>query len=547
MPTLEISKKDLEGLVGKKFSEKELADAMLFVKGEIDKTEGDRLTVDIKETNRPDLWSAEGIARELRGRLGIEKGMPKMKFAKSGIKVIIDRNTQNVRPKVACALIKDAKITEESLKQLIQLQEKVCQTFGRKRKEAAIGVYEIDKLVPPIHYKAFSPADKKFVPLDFSEEMTLKEILEMHPKGKEYGHLIKGSPQYPVWCDSKGTVASLSPIINSELTGKISTKTKNVFVEVSGFDQDTVNTALLVVVGAFIQRGGKAYSTELVYPSKKITSPVFEAKKISVDLAYANKIIGKEKKPKEILDLLLRARFDAKIKGKKIEAFYPNYRKDILHPIDVIEDILISFGFNNFEPQKTTMAVTGSTLENTRLVENARETCIGLGLQEVLTFTMTSKEKQEKKLSLKEQKFVEIENPISANYEIFRKQIFPELLEFLSKNKKARFPQKIFEIGKALQLDEKEETGVKEKTALCMVLSGKGSDFSNARSALESVCKNFSWNVSLEETSLPFLEKGKRATVNIHGRKGMVGELSEDCKKEFKIEENTSIVEIELE
>jgi len=240
MPTVELSKKDLEGLVGKKFSAHQLEEALLFVKGEVDKIEGDRVWVDVKDTNRPDLWGVEGIAQEIRARIGKEKGNPKLKTTSSNVKIIVDPATKSVRPAVAGAIVNNVKVTEELLVSLISLQEKITNTFGRKRKEAAIGIYELNNITPPIYYKAVSPKKIKFVPLDFKVEMNLEEILAQHPKGKEFGHLIKDSKKFPLWIDSKKNVLSLPPIINSENTGKVTKKTKNLFVEVSGMEQKTV-------------------------------------------------------------------------------------------------------------------------------------------------------------------------------------------------------------------------------------------------------------------------------------------------------------------
>ena len=140
MPTLDASKKDLERLAGKKFAKAELEEALEYVKSELDAQEKDALKIDCKETNRPDLWSTEGIARELRARLGKEKGIPPYRVNKGHVNVHVDKNLAEVRPFIACAVVKGVKIAEEFLVQMIQLQEKVGETFGRKRREAAIGL-----------------------------------------------------------------------------------------------------------------------------------------------------------------------------------------------------------------------------------------------------------------------------------------------------------------------------------------------------------------------------------------------------------------------
>ena len=63
MPTIEISHRDLCGLVGKNMSIDEIKEAILYAKAEVDEHSGDIIKIDSEDTNRPDLWSTEGIAR----------------------------------------------------------------------------------------------------------------------------------------------------------------------------------------------------------------------------------------------------------------------------------------------------------------------------------------------------------------------------------------------------------------------------------------------------------------------------------------------------
>ena len=546
LPTIEFSKRDLEALVGKKFSQKELEDALLFVKGEVDKVQGDKITLDVKETNRPDLWGVEGIAQELRGRLGIEKGTPKFSAKPSGISVIVDHATEGIRPRVAAAIVENVKISPQFLESIISLQEKVALTFGRKRREAAIGIYELDKISPPVHYKAVGPKSVKFMPLDFSTEMDLQEILEQHPKGKEFGHLIKEHKKFPLWVDSRGTVLSLPPIINSEATGRVSEKTRNVFIEVSGNRQETVNTALYVMAQAFAMRGGKIKTVKIKYKRQEVVAPQVKMQKISVPLEYINKISGMDFSAKHAAELLQRARYNAKPKGKQIEAQYPNYRHDILHKIDVVEDLLISFGFGKIKPLALEMVATGKLLEKNSYLEAVRDACIGLGLQEILTFTMTSKEKQAMWTGLKQEQFVEIANPVSLNYEIFRKNLFPESLEFLHKNKTKEFPQKNFEIGKTVELNPKKETRVDEQEKLCICISDNRANYSTIKSALDAVCSYLGLKYSLGELSHPSFETDKSAAIEIGRKNGFMGEIRQKTLQNFGLETKTIVLEMEL-
>ena len=170
MPTLEVSLKDLEKLVGRKLPQ-DLDELFMKVKGEVDKKEGDTLTLDIKDTNRPDLWSAEGVAREIAGRYG-KPGLPAYTVKKSKVKVKVSPKVRRVRPMIACSVVRGLKIDENVLSQMIQLQEKVAGTFGRNRKEVAIGVYDMHKIKPPIKYTTVKPDGIKFIPLEMDKELT---------------------------------------------------------------------------------------------------------------------------------------------------------------------------------------------------------------------------------------------------------------------------------------------------------------------------------------------------------------------------------------
>ena len=245
MPNVEISLKDISKLVGKKIPLKELKEIVLYVKGEVEAVEGDKITVDVKETNRPDLWSAEGIARELKARIGKDKGIPKYAVAKGNVSCTIEKSVENVRPFIVCALVKNVRITDEFLRQMIQLQEKVGMTFGRKRRETGIGLYDFKKMTPPVFYRGYKDNEIEFVPLDYKVKMRPSEILSEHPKGKEFGHLLEGATKYPIVMDSNKVVASMPPIINSEITGKVTEKTREIFKLLPL----TLTSMLMVILG----------------------------------------------------------------------------------------------------------------------------------------------------------------------------------------------------------------------------------------------------------------------------------------------------------
>ena len=552
MPNIEVSKKDLESLIGKKFSREELEETLEYVKGEIDSLEGDALKIDCKETNRPDLWSSEGLAREIRARMGKEKGIMKYKVSKGSVNVFVDANIEKIRPLIACAVIKNVKITEEFLIQMIQLQEKVGENYGRKRKELGIGLYDFDIMKPPVYYKGFRDNEIEFIPLEWKVAMRPSEILAQHEKGKAYKHLLQGASHYPIVIDSKGTVASMPPIINSQSTGKVTESTKNLFIEVTGFKWETVETALEVICMALADRGAKIESCKIhfpsdkkPYPAKVISTPTFLTEKISLSKSYVLKKTGLKLSDTQIKSLLERARYNVTIKGDKIVAQYPTYRTDIFHAVDVIEDLLISYGLNNIVPQEIKMSVVGSQLKEAEYEDFVRGGCIGLTLQEIMVGNLSSKQNQGANMQLPDEEFVEIANPVSTNYEIMRKRLSASLLDFLSKNKGQEYPQRIFEVGTCLALDKDFENGVKQTTNLCVALTHSNVNFTEIKSFLVAICKYLDLTCVVKKKSFPFLSENA-AELTINGKKGYIGEVKKEVIDAFGLRKPVCLFEFEL-
>ncbi|HNV01038.1 MAG TPA: phenylalanine--tRNA ligase subunit beta [archaeon] len=554
MPKIDVSIKDLESLSGIKLSSREkIEDLLEYVKGEVDALDGDNLKIDCKDPNRPDFWSVEGVARELKAKTGKEKGIVNYKVQKSNIVLNVDKNLEKIRPLIVCAVIKDIKINENLLIQMIQLQEKLGENFGRKRKELAIGIYDLDIMKPPISYKGFKDEEIEFIPLEWKVSMRPSEILTQHDKGKAYKHLLEGTKLYPIVIDSKNVVASMPPVINSQITGKVTPETKNLFIEVTGQNFSTIETALEIMCMSLADRGGKIYSCTVNYPSnqkpyiaKKIITPLFSTEKITFSKKELLAKTGLGLKDKEIIDLLLKARFNPKIVGDKIAVEYSSYRIDILHAVDVFEDLLISYGFNNIVPQKIEMNVVGSQSEEARYIDFVREGAIGLGLQEVQTYNLTSKEIQVKQMLLDEkEEFVEIANFVSLNYQIFRKRVTPQILSFLSKNKSQEYPQRIFEIGTTLELDKSKDSGVNQRNILCVAITHSNTNFTEIKSVLVQIAKYLGKEVSVSKQKFAFL--GENAgEINIGGKKGFIGEVKESVLKEFGLKKPVTIFEIEL-
>jgi len=547
MPTIEVSHKDMCQLIGKEVKIEELRDLVNFAKCEIDSVDGDLLKIEAKDTNRPDLWSSEGIAREIEGRIS-KGGLPEYSVTKSDVIVNVDRKVAKVRPYTVCAVVKNLRITPEFLSQIIQLQEKVAGTVGRNRKEVAIGVYDYDRIKPPIKYTTVKPDGIRFVPLDFPEEMTPKEILEKHPKGKEFSHLLAGKKEYPIFIDSRNEVLSIPPIINSDYSGKVSEETKNVFIECSGFNFKFLMPALNVLVAAMADRGGEVGSVKIAYPDRTINTPDLTPKKTFVLVDYARKISGITLSEKEICKLLEQARYKVVKEGKRIELLYPAYRQDIMHQRDVVEDIIISYGYNRIAPEPLKLKTTGGTNQKEKISVKVAESMASLGFQEILSYILTNKNNIFGKMNLKEEKVAEIENIVSENWCIFRNWLIPSLMEFLSNNTHVEYPQKIFEIGDVVLLDDSRETKTRDERRLAAAIADSKVGYEKISSFLDGLLKKFGVKYKLVAKNHPTFIPGRVAEIVVKGKSiGIVGEIHPLVLASWKIEMPVTAFEINVE
>jgi phenylalanyl-tRNA synthetase beta chain len=546
VPTIEVSHADLCSLIGKNFSVDELKQYLLFAKAEVDAVDGDLLKIEIKDTNRPDLWSAEGIARELRGRLG-EIGLPKYKIEKSNVVVNVDTKVAKFRPLTVCAVARNLRLDADSMSQMIQLQEKVAGTFGGGRREVAIGIYDLSRIKSPITFTT-APLTKKFVPLDFEQEMSIAEILEKHPKGKEFGHLVKGFEEIPIFIDSAGEVLSIPPIINSNFTGKISESTREVFVECSGFSFKFLVPALNVLAAALVDRNAKVESVQVVYPDRTISTPDMTPKNATVDIDFVNKLSGLNLSAQKIVELLGQARYDAKVNGKSIEVLYPAYRQDMMHPRDVAEDVIISYGYDKIEPQQIKHKTKGEISKKEVFSEKLVEIMNRLGFQEILSYTLTNKDNLYKKMNTNEERTVEIANAVSLNWNVFRTWMLPSLMEFYSNNQHVKFPQYIFEIGDVILMDEKQETKTRDVRKIAAAISDSEVGYDDIVAVLDAFLSSLGIKYKLKKTKHPSFIGGRAAEIILKNKPvGLVGEVHPSVLENWKLEMPVAAFEMDVE
>lgn len=554
MPVIDVVFKDLQSLVGVPLprSLEALNDLLAYVKGEAERLEGGSLSIEIKDGNRPDLWCVEGVARELRGAIGVEDGLRGYAVKGfSGVRVDVDPRLEKIRPYIGGSVVKKVRLTDDVIRECMHLQDKLDQTYGRRRRRASIGLYNFRLIKPPLTYEVTTPEDVRFVPLGGTVELDLREIVATHPKGIEYGHLVTKQERWPILLDSLGKVLSIPPIINSNDLGRIREGVMDIFVEVTGTTYLTVLNTLTIVTLSLADRGEDIYSTEIRYPygeNRRISTPELTTHVVSLDLDQIHRVLGVSLTGEAVLKLLKRARYDARwVGGNALEATVPCYRIDVIHPADVIEDIAIMLGYNNLEPRWPQQITFGQISEVEAFSDLTREIMIGLGFQGILSFSLINEERLFKQMNLKDTPVVEISNPTSSRFTLIRNWLMPSLMDFLSNNTHVEYPQRVFEVGDCVVLDEASETGVRTVRKLAGLITHSNSSFSEAKAVVDAFFLNTGSQYHLNEATHHSFIDGRVGNILVHDRNvGVVGEVHPRVLEMWGLENPVTGFEVDL-
>ena len=545
MPTLTMEYSDLCSLLGMEIPIEELENLLGLVKCQVEGVEGGSITVEVT-ADRPDMLSVEGVARTLRGFLG--RPTPTYKPGKSKVKVKVSRSVRRIRPYIACAVVSGLTFNDASIAQLMQLQEKLHETLCRRRRKASIGVYDLGKVKPPITYTALKPEEIVFTPLEEAKPMRAGEILSKTRKGLEYGHLLKGLPRYPLLVDSKGQVLSMPPIVNSEET-KVTLETRSLFIDATGFNPELLEEAVTIMASSLAERGGKVESVLVEYEGGwKRWTCTMKPKRMVVDSSAVNRLLGFSLPARGQAEILGRMGFKAKVKGRKLEVSIPPYRCDILHPVDVAEEVAIGYNYDRIKPEPLRVPTTGSLLPSTKLRRKIRDLMAGLGFQEVASYLLSNPETQTVKMGLQGVDLAELANPLTSEYSVLRWWVIPGLLEFLSKNTHAEYPQKVFEVGDVVLPDSEAETATRVECRLAAALTGFKAGYEDIQAVAYSLLHHLGfheWRVKPAEH--PSFIPGRAAWLQVGGVDTvLLGEIHPQVLEAFQLPNPVAAMEANL-
>ncbi|MCD6226445.1 MAG: phenylalanine--tRNA ligase subunit beta [Candidatus Aenigmarchaeota archaeon] len=546
MPVITVNKKDFCRLLGKELSMQEIQEKLPMIGVAWEDNTKEEFEIEVTP-NRPDMLSVEGLARAFSSFINMRTGLKEYDAQRSEYLVRVDQSTERVRPFIVCAVVTGIRFTNDSIKSLMDLQEKLHVTHCRKRKKGAIGVHDLSQIKFPLTYTTKDP-NFKFIPLEETKEFSLKEILEKTQKGKDYAWILEGKNKYPILMDSTGQVLSFPPIINSDKT-KLNPQTENIFIDVTGTDEKTINEVLNIITTSLAERNGKLHLVKIKYPYKTIETPLLKKSVMNLDPKYVNKLLGTNLSNLEITVLLQRMGFNAYEESKEnIKVIIPCYRTDIMHQIDLVEDVAIAYGYDKFKPEIPNISTIGEEKPIERFAKKIRELMVGFGFQEVLTFILTNKQNLFAKMNIKETKTAETLNPKTQEYCIPRNWLTPSLMEVLWRNRHNEYPQNIFEVADVVRLDDS-ETGASNRKRLAFLLCHSKANFSEIKSYVEGILRNLGIEkVKFEESESACFIPGRAAKIIANNRVvGRFGEIHPKVISNWQLEMPVCSCEMDID
>ena len=544
MPVIRFPIAELERLLGKKVPREELALTIPMLGADVDDVKGETWAIEFFP-DRPDLYTVEGIARALRAWYGVEPGLRRYETRPSGTHVTVDPSVEKVRPHVQGAFVRGVEITDARLDALIELQEDLHWGLGARRRRVAIGVHDAKPLAAPFSYTTWGLDERKFIPLQDAHEMSPREILEKHPKGAEYAHLLKGHDRVPMIVDAKGGVLSMPPIINAART-TVTTSTRDLFLDVTGTDEWAVGRALNLLATSLAEAGGTIESVEIVRGAKKSITPDLSPEARDLSVAETNRLLGTQFHAADVAQRLQRMGFGARAADAKVRVEVPAYRADVLHAWDLIEDVAIGHGINAFEPMPLRSVTTGAQLPESRVAQQARQSLAGLGFLEAMSLTLSNPRDQFERMRRPASGFVQVKNPVTEDHTMLRVALLPGLLNILKKNAHRDLPQRVFEVGMVTHLDAADEM-TNERRVAGVVIQGR-SNFSETKGVVLALAHDLGWTEpAVAKVDDPAFVPGRAAGLSSAGHhRGVFGEIHPAVLEAFGLGHPVSAFELHL-
>lgn len=566
MPTITVHRQDLETLISRDGSSRPatletLEGWLALVKGEIKGHNPDtgELRIELQDSNRPDLWCCEGIARQIRIK---QQGKPidypcfTARQDTELPRLDVVPGLEAVRPYVAACTAVGYRVTDEGLVQLIQTQEKLADIFGRKRRTVSIGLYRLPRITFPVIYDLVAPDEFRFTPLGMDALMTPAEILVVHPKGLEYGGILAGRDRVPLLRDAKGLVLSFPPIINSRDVGEVQIGDCELFIEVTGTDMKMVVLTLNILAANLVDRGADVSPVKIHYPAatelgQVCVTPMNFGRARTIRSAIIEAALGETLGMETIASSLTAYGYDVKTGTDAVIVQLPPYRNDFLHAVDVVEDVAISRGYDRFQPVMPSQFTVGNLSRLEVLADRVRNLMVGMEFQEIMANIMGARADLCGRMLVEGTgwgRVVEVNNVMSQNYACLRQWLVPSLLQVESSSSRAFYPHRLFEVGEAAIPDEQADVGSRTVLLLGALIAHAQAHFSELHSCLDLLLYYLDRPYQLEVLDHPSFLTGRAGRILSEGRMiGMLGEIHPEVLERWQIEMPAVAMELDLQ
>ncbi len=590
MPVVDVDPDELRELIGhEEKSDADLKEDLFGLGLEFEgETDGGELQFEFAP-DRLDRLSVEGVARSLRYHYGDARGVYVPQINDPEWTIEVDASVPDERPYVTGAVIRGVDLDERALESLIQLQEKLHATMGRGRAKGAIGIHDLTMLKGApvregaersITYRGIDPEGDTFVPLDSNDELTPAAVLTEHDTGRSYADLVESYDRYPAIYDELG-LFSFPPVINGKRT-EVTTGSRELFVELTGTDQWTIDKMCTIICYALSARGATVeavtveYADGATHPEEygsELVRPNLDVDEKSVTHDRIETLLGVDFEPESVVDCFERSGLDANYTlGEEIvyDVEIPPYRVDVLHSLDLVDDVGRAYGFNELEPRYPDVGTVGGRHERSRLEDAVRTALIGLGFEDLLNFHMISGTENHERMRIEpgsdadgggeggdsasedgvfgDSAPVEIAEPYSEDYTQLRTWALPSIVMLLERNTHNAYPQDVAEIGFVAERDESENTNVAERRHVAAALARRDASYEAAKARLAALCADFGVELETPPTAHPSFIGGRSASIVIDDeRVGVIGELHPEVLVEHDLEVPVAAFEFELD
>ncbi len=548
MTTVTLNKRYLFSLVSNTPEEGKIEAQLAKLGCNVERISGDEISIEVSP-NRPDLFSAVGLARALRNFMHrSKKYVYQTESDEPYLRISVGSKAEKVRPFLACLIAANMKLNEAALADLINFTEKFCETYGRSRKKIAIGIHDFNKVEPPLVYDAYS--DGNFVALNETKERSFSEILKTTEQGKKYGRTLAGK-LYPALKDNNGVIA-LIPILNSERT-RLEARTKNILVDITGTDGSAVNKTSDLLAAMFMDLGANVKKAVIAYPKTRVVTPPLEKRYLTLPLFIAEGEIGVSIGFSNVITLANKMGYDAALLGRDIRFRVPEYRMDVINEQDIVEDLAIAYGYDYINPMPVPSEHPGKLDPREELFDSLSEAMVGMGYSETVNTYLTNEKTNftdmrtgtaYKDSSTQKTDYIRLKAARAQSVTMLRTWLLPSLLKNIGASAHEKMPQKAFELDLVFSMVGKTP---REDYHLAGVLTGPRSNFNDIKGTLDSLAYLLGLVYNPVAYAHESFIRGRCARVSIGKENmGMFGELHPEVLNNFGIEEPTSVFEIDL-